>query len=819
MKYIVSILLVMSCVLLPLKAQEVDCSGLGAWLPVGEGLQNLHPRWAVEMNGSLYVGSHSEEKGVWVISQWSGTAWQEITTLSDRLVWMKSAVAYRNKLYVCCTLFADNGTGSSNSGVLQWDGTEWKPFLSLANNDVVQAMVVYQDQLIVAGRFSNTDGFVIGHITAWNGEKWNGLSEGDPIPVDGHDEASVITSLAVDGDMLIVGGLFRLWSPWGISSEVSIATWDGWDWHGVSNSSSLIPQMLTIYNGILYIYTTDENNDIVVAQWDGPEWKIISSPGQIREMGNMAVYDNGLYITGLMDTWPELGTVQNVVLYFADEWHKVAGLEHPGNGGFLQVINGAMYAGGPNISRSCTMPLAGIARFTTDDNYGSISGSVFQDNDGNCEPEGQAITSYVVEAQPGNYFAQVQADGTYSFVIPMGWYNISIRQRDYWPQVCPPDKVYSVKLLESSRHRSGIDFGFAAEQNIQKMDVSIVGSPVRPGTMTEYTIRYENVGTKPFTGTMTLEVDPLLVYEKSAPEVDEYSASAYTWNVENMPVGAVRTAQIFFTLPSDGSLIGTQVCVRVHAVPSHNGEFPGEQTSDEYCEEIADSYAPNRMVVSPRGILPEGVITPNDTVLHYTIHFQNVNSDTTSTVIMYAKLPDQVDVGTVRAGVSSHPYELDITEYNELRWIFQDLRLPGRATNEAKSRGYVKYAVHLKKNLPVGTVIRNFAEIYFEPFGSAQTNEVQNVIGEVSTTGIDDNQLSVAGLYPNPARDKATLVSPLLVPGTIRIYNRFGTVVLAVPHTGGERVELSLQQLLPDVYYVQYPTSTGSLYNILAVIR
>jgi hypothetical protein len=817
MKYLISVLLVLSCIILPLNAQENDCSGMGAWLPVGEGVQDLSPVWAVEMNGNLCVGSHSEEREVWVVSRWSGTVWQEIATLPDYHVWMKSAIVYRDKLYVYCTFSADNGTGTDSSGLLEWDGTEWKQLLTLTNGDVIRAMVVYHDQLIVAGRFSYTDGSATAIIVAWNGEEWNRF--GGPTPVDEHDESALVTSLAVSDDILYVGGLFRLWSPWGILPEISIAAWDGGSWDGLSNSSSLIPQMLAIYKGLLYVYATDENNDLVVAQWDGPEWKIVSSPGQIRVMGNMAVYNDGLYITGVMNTWPELGKVHNVVMCYDGEWRKVEELEQPGNGSFLEVVGGVLYAGGPNIHQSCKIPLAGIARFVTDENYGSISGSVFRDNDGNCEPEEQAVTRYIVEAQPGNYFARVRDDGTYSFALPMGWYNVSVHQRDYWQQVCPPDEAYLVKLTESSQHASGVNFGFAAAQNIQKLDVSIAGSPGRPGAIAEYTIRYENVGTKPFTGTVTLEASPLLVYEKSVPELYEHSASTYTWNVENMPVRAVHTAQIFFVTPSDGSLVGTRMCARVEAVPAQNSEFPGELSHDEYCEDIVSSYAPHRMVVSPRGLLPEGVITPDDTVLYYTVHFQNVENDTIFTAIMYDKLPDQVDVGSLRAGVSSHPYELEIIGNNEVQWIFQNIRLPNRTVNEAQSRGYVKYAVQLKKNLPIGTVIRNSAEIYYDYSRSVQTNEVQNVIGEVPTTGIADNQLSVAGLYPNPAHDKVTLVSPLLVPGTVYIYNRLGNVALAVPHTGGERLELSLQQLIPGIYYLQYPTSGGNLYTIFTVVR
>ena len=178
-------------------------------------------------------------------------------------------------------------------------------------------------------------------------------------------------------------------------------------------------------------------------------------------------------------------------------------------------------------------------------------------------------------------------------------------------------------------------------------------------------------------------------------------------------------------------------------------------------------------------------------------------------IVVVNRVPEQLDLSTLRAGASSHPYELEITRDNELKWTFNDIMLPDSNASEPNSHGYVKYEIQLKKDLSAGTEIWNAADIYFDYHAPVRTNEVKNVITLQSPTSVGERADAVARLYPNPTSDRVTIASPLLVAGTIMVYNNLGEVVLSVRHTGGARADMNTGMLPAGVYYVSCPVAGG----------
>ncbi|MEN0051415.1 MAG: T9SS type A sorting domain-containing protein, partial [Bacteroidota bacterium] len=148
-----------------------------------------------------------------------------------------------------------------------------------------------------------------------------------------------------------------------------------------------------------------------------------------------------------------------------------------------------------------------------------------------------------------------------------------------------------------------------------------------------------------------------------------------------------------------------------------------------HCEENRGAYDPNDKQVFPKGVGALGQIEQN-VDLEYKIRFQNTGTDTAFTVVILDTLDAQLDVSSVQAGASSHPYVFEVIDGNVLRFRFDHILLPDSTTNLAASQGFVQFRVSQNIDVPVGESILNDAAIYFDFNEPIITNTVNNQIGK-----------------------------------------------------------------------------------------
>ena len=134
---------------------------------------------------------------------------------------------------------------------------------------------------------------------------------------------------------------------------------------------------------------------------------------------------------------------------------------------------------------------------------------------------------------------------------------------------------------------------------------------------------------------------------------------------------------------------------------------------DVDCRPITAAYDPNDKQAEPIGYGEEHYVLP-DRSLEYTIRFQNTGNDTAQTVIIRDTLSEFLDMSTLRAGVSSHPYRLQLDSANAIAFVFEDILLPDSTTNLEASQGFVEYIIRPRADAPLGTRIENTAAIYFD---------------------------------------------------------------------------------------------------------
>lgn len=162
-------------------------------------------------------------------------------------------------------------------------------------------------------------------------------------------------------------------------------------------------------------------------------------------------------------------------------------------------------------------------------------------------------------------------------------------------------------------------------------------------------------------------------------------------------------------------------------------QFP-ENDQDPYIdievqEILLTSGVANLLLGHPKGYLDSIITTSTD--LEYTVLFANTGSDTLNRLVIRDTLPETLDIASLVVGPASHPYDFEVYNGGILKITFNGLNLvpDDGGTMEAENRGYVKYSLSQKQNLPLGTVIENRTAVYFDYRAPEVTNATRHVVG------------------------------------------------------------------------------------------
>ena len=161
----------------------------------------------------------------------------------------------------------------SANRIAAWDGSTWSP-LGQGMNNTVYALTVYDDQLIAGGYYTTAGGVVANKIAAWDGSSWSPLGQG---------MNNTVYALTVYDGQLIAGGYY---TTAGGSEANCIAAWDGSSWSALDlgvGPEYMYPcvRALTVYDNKLIVGgsfwmagDTTANN---IAAWNGSSWSPLGS--------------------------------------------------------------------------------------------------------------------------------------------------------------------------------------------------------------------------------------------------------------------------------------------------------------------------------------------------------------------------------------------------------------------------------------------------------------------------------------------------------------------------------------------------------------
>lgn len=86
--------------------------------------------------------------------------------------------------------------------------------------------------------------------------------------------------------------------------------------------------------------------------------------------------------------------------------------------------------------------------------------------------------------------------------------------------------------------------------------------------------------------------------------------------------------------------------------------------------------------------------------------------------------------------------------------------LPDSNTNEPESHGFIRFRIEQRANNPLGAIIENSVDIYFDFNDPIVTNRTSHTVGEyfihaVSTTPVEE-KLATVKVFPNPFSEQTT---------------------------------------------------------------
>lgn len=238
---------------------------------------------------------------------------------------------------------------------------------------------------------------------------------------------------------------------------------------------------------------------------------------------------------------------------------------------------------------------------------------------------------------------------------------------------------------------------------------------------------------------------------------------------------------------------------------------------DVDCPVAVSSYDPNDKRGFPLGYGDEHIIEPG-TSIEYMIRFQNTGTDTAFTVIIRDSLTTDLDVSTFQAGASSHAYTYELRGTQELVFNFQNIMLPDSNVNEPASNGFVEFKISPRADLPLGTVIRNSAAIYFDFNEPIITDESFHTIKEdylefvVGTKDIHKANFLSVSIQPNPFSD-ATVIEvedSTAQEYYLQIYDMQGRILRNVQQTNN-KFTIRKGNLTSGIYFYRIYTSSNKV--------
>lgn len=436
-----------------------------------------------------------------------------------------------------------------------------------------------------------------------------------------------------------------------------------------------------------------------------------------------------------------------------------------------------------------------------------IGDVLFDHNNNGCDPNDIGVTGFMIHANNGSSdFTTYSMDGNYRLPVTGTTFTASIVNPPSYFSISPA----SATVTFSGSDIEVLDFCVTANQTVEDLNITILPTQdAQPGFDAAYQLVVRNVGTETIANVeITLSFDDLMQQFISAnPTPSTTTENTLTFSIGNLQPFHIREIDvIMLTFPSPTVEEGDILNFTAEVTPIANDHTPDDNIY-ELMQIVVNSSDSNKKHVLQGEELS---IDRIDEYLDYLIRFQNTGTTNVINMHILDTLHLNLDWNTFIPIGASHDYFVRITDGNRVEFLFDDINLSDKATNEQESHGFVAYKIKPKSDIQVGDVISGNAAIYFDSNEPIITNTVETRI--VGTVGLEDhlNPENNVVLYPNPVNELLNVYRTSNVHlEEIIIYDLHGKVVRKFL---GNVDTIQVGNLASGVYFIDIKTN-GSTFT------
>ena len=449
-----------------------------------------------------------------------------------------------------------------------------------------------------------------------------------------------------------------------------------------------------------------------------------------------------------------------------------------------------------------------------------VLGEAFYDENNDClkDVEENSLPNWSISCD-GNvkYMKNTDNSGNYLLNLPNGKYTINaeIPDTNLW-QACQND----IELIFNGNNvdTTYVIFPMQAKIKCPKLNISSSVSMLRRCFPNKYFVNYCNKGTDTAKNVFVkIELDSFLIFENASIPVYSQDGNVLQFEVGDLGLGECGGFN-FTAKVSCEAQIGQTHCINseIQVRNPINECSTSAFASDSICIENIGSWDPNEKSAFVNGRQVKEGIKQNQRI-KYHIRFQNTGTDTAFNVLVVDKISPFLDIKSITIENSSHPFNWEIKNGNELNFYFQNIMLPDSNINEMQSHGFIDFSISQRRNLLYDTKIANTASIYFDYNPAVLTNEVALVVSKPLIT--TDPKLSCqVKVIPQPFKDLThILISDTVIKenSIFEVYDILGKKVFSKPVNSNE-IDFYRNNLTNGLYFftVQYKgkiEATGKL--------
>ncbi len=387
---------------------------------------------------------------------------------------------------------------------------------------------------------------------------------------------------------------------------------------------------------------------------------------------------------------------------------------------------------------------------------GIVPGKVFWDENSDCElTQGEwRIPNVQIDIQPGNGIAWTNNNGEFGILMEPGNYTFEHSSQNPWYLIndCQNGSIPVTVVADSN----AVDICFA-DSIVPVIDLAATISTVAINACFNNSqhVSICNYGTIPATN-VVVEVEIPNFTGTSNSSFTSTSDSTWTLNLPTLNPGSCFTYQFTGVAACDSSMIGQVACLSI-SISSSDTDVDPSNNQMSFCDSVGVSYDPNDIRVLSQ-YLAEGWRTQeyidDGDEMTYMVRFQNTGTGPAYNVIVKNPLSSYLSHQSIELVTASHDHYVQMID-GVLSVHFLGIALPDSASDPIGSQGYFIYKIKQPYGNPMGTLIENQVEIYFDFNAPVITNTTENEIQLI--TGMDDVEMGEINLYPNPTTGEVFL--------------------------------------------------------------